>query len=315
MRRRVELPAAQPRHELVVSGCSSGIGAATARRLAAQGYHVLAGVYAEGDAKHLRADGIEPLLLDITDPHHVTALARRVADDPEARPLRALVNNAGIEINAPVEVQPLEVWRQQLEVNLLGHIAVIQALLPALRRSRGSIVNISSVGGKVALPNYGAYAASKFALEAASDALRREVKAQGIRVVVVQPGGVNTEMAARSGPISLAIAERMSPDHALLYGDLVRAAVASQTRFLENAIPAEKAAEKIASIVRAARPRARYTLGSDAALVVPLARILPDRALDAMLGASRRPVGGRGPRSHVRHKSSQLQGERTESTS
>lgn len=145
----------KPDELVVVSGASSGIGAATAQALAARGYHVLAGVRTDSEADAVRADRIEPVTLDITVPEHIEALARRIADDPERRVLRVLVNNAGIEINAPVEVLPLALWREQFEVNLFGHIAVIQALLPFLRRSRGRIVNISSVGGVAAGPSSG----------------------------------------------------------------------------------------------------------------------------------------------------------------
>ena len=165
---------------VVVTGASTGIGAATARGLAARGYHVLAGVRRQEDADQLRADGIEPLLLDITVADDVAAIARRVAEDPRSRPLRALVNNAGIAVNAPVETLPMAEWRRQFEVNFFGHVAMTQALLPALLQSSGTVVNISSVGGRVALPTYGAYAGSKFALEAVSDALRREVGHLGV---------------------------------------------------------------------------------------------------------------------------------------
>ncbi|MBP0459066.1 SDR family NAD(P)-dependent oxidoreductase [Streptomyces montanisoli] len=281
--------AAPHKNELVVvSGASTGIGAATAHALASIGYHVLAGVRTSGEADAIRAEGIEPVTLDITVPAHIEALAQRIADDPERRALRALVNNAGIEVNAPVEVLPLELWREQFEVNLFGHIAVIQKLLPFLRRSRGRIVNISSVGGVAALPIFGAYAGTKFALEAASDSLRREVRAQGVQVVVVQPGGVKTEMAARSGDVSLELAGGMSAEHQRLYGDLVRSTVASNAAFLERAVPAAKAGAKIAKVVTAARPRTRYTLGMDAAFTVPLARVLPGRLLDAVFTSSHR---------------------------
>src|ERR1700748_3283582 len=179
------------RNELVViTGASTGMGAATARELARKGFHVLAGVRREADAAALRAEGIEPHILDITVESDVAASPARVASDPLHRPLRALVNNAGIAINAPVETLPLGQWRRQVEVNLFSHIAMTQALLPALPVSSGSGVNISSVGGKVVLPTYGAYAGSKFALEAVSDALRREVSSLGVKVVVVEPGAV-----------------------------------------------------------------------------------------------------------------------------
>jgi NAD(P)-dependent dehydrogenase (short-subunit alcohol dehydrogenase family) len=269
------------KNELIaISGASTGIGAATARALALRGYHVLAGVRRDEDADAIRDDRIEPVNLDITIPGHVASLAARIADDPQHRPLRAVINNAGIEINAPVEVLPLDIWREQFEVNLFGHIAVIQALLPALRRSRGRVVNISSVGAEATLPIYGAYAGSKAAFESASDALRREVSSQGIQVVIVQSGGVKTPMAAKSGPLSLQLAEKMSADHAALYGELISSTVKFQSSFLRRAITAEKAAGKIANMATTRRPRTRYSLGPDAAFTLPLNRILPDRLLD-----------------------------------
>ena len=280
---------------VVVTGTDTGIGAATARELARSGYHVLAGVLEERNADTVRADGIEPIVLDVTRPEQVAALADRVAADPAGRLLRAVVNNAGIEMNAPVEVLPLQLWRDQLEVNLLGPVSVTQALLPHLRRSRGTIVNVSSVGGVLALPICGAYAASKFGLEGMSDALRREVAPQGIRVVIVQPGGVRTAMADRSGALSLELAAGMSADHTRLYGDLVAAAVASQSAFLEHAMSAERAAATIARVATIERPRARYTLGSDAARIIPLARILPTRLMDRLLTGDRAGAGS--PRS------------------
>ncbi|WP_413319066.1 SDR family NAD(P)-dependent oxidoreductase [Agrococcus sp. 1P02AA] len=268
---------------VVVSGASTGIGAAVARELAARGHHILAGVRRDADAEAIRAPRIEPVLLDITDGEHVDALASRIADDPLGRPLRAVINNAGIEINAPIEVLPLDTWREQFEVNLFGHIRVIQALLPALRQSRGRIVNISSVGAELALPIYGAYAGSKAAFEAASDALRREVASQGIQVVIVQPGGVQTPMAAKSGPLSLALAWDMDAEHSRLYGDLISSTVRLQSAFLHRATTAERAAAKIARIATAKRPRIRYALGVDAGVMLPLGRVMPDRLMDRVV--------------------------------
>ena len=186
------------RQELVVvTGASTGIGAATARELARRGFHVLAGVRRDVDAESLRTDGIEPHILDITVESDVVAIADRVARDPLRRPVRALINNAGISINAPVETLPMAEWRRLFDVNLFGHVAMTQALLPALLRSGGTVVNISSVGGKLAMATYGPYAGTKFALEAVSDALRREVTELGVKVVVIEPGAVQTEMGER----------------------------------------------------------------------------------------------------------------------
>uniref|UniRef100_UPI0006DCA63F SDR family NAD(P)-dependent oxidoreductase n=2 Tax=unclassified Mycobacterium TaxID=2642494 RepID=UPI0006DCA63F len=214
------------RELIVVTGASTGMGAATAKELARRGFHVLAGVRRDADADALRAEGIEPLILDITVGSDVAALADRVANDPLRRPLRALVNNAGIAINAPVETLPMAQWRKQFEVNLFGHIAMTQALLPALLASKGTVVNISSVGGKVVLPTYGAYAGSKFALEAVSDALRREIGHLGVRVVVVEPGAVKTEMAERGIATAEALMADMTPVQLARYDALAGAVTA-----------------------------------------------------------------------------------------
>ncbi|GAB3133377.1 SDR family NAD(P)-dependent oxidoreductase [Amycolatopsis stemonae] len=279
---------------VVVTGASTGMGAATARELARRGYHVLAGVRRERDADAIRADGIEPVLLDITRPEHVRALADRVAAG--GRPLRALVNNAGISVNAPVEALPLDEWRRVFDVNLFGQVAVTQALLPFLHASRGRIVNISSVGGKVAMATYGAYGGAKFALEAVSDALRRELAPHGVQVVVVEPGAVHTEMGERGAATATGLAGRMNPEHRQRYGGLVEAVVAQSLAYTRNGMPADKAGVIVAEAATARRPRTRYTIGRDAALITRLVRVLPDRVLDRVVAANLRryfPVAGR----------------------
>lgn len=272
---------------MVVTGASTGIGAATARELARRGFHVIAGVRRDQDADALRADGIEPVILDITEPDHIARLAARFGDD--APPLRALVNNAAIQINAPVETLPLPEWRRQFEVNLFGHVAVTQALLPALLRHTGRVVNISSVGGRVAMPAYGPYAGTKFALEAVSDALRRELAPLGVRVVVVEPGAVRTDMPGRVVTATNAATSAMSPAQHERYGGLVHAINAQSAAHAPNGRSADDAARVIANAVTAAKPRTRYTVGRDAALLTCLSRVLPDRVLDRIVAASLRP--------------------------
>jgi NAD(P)-dependent dehydrogenase (short-subunit alcohol dehydrogenase family) len=273
----------ETRETIVVTGASTGMGAATARELARRGFHVLAGVRRASDAP--REQGIEPVILDITDAAQIEALAARIGTGR----LKALVNNAGIAVNAPVETLPMAEWRRQFEVNLFGHIAVTQALLPALLRSGGRVVNISSVGGKVAMPTYGAYAGSKFALEAVSDSLRRELAPHGVRVVVVEPGGVKTEMAGRGAATANELAAGMTSEQIQRYGGLVQAIVAHSAAFTEAGRPAEDAARIIAKAVTDPRPRTRYTIGRDAALMTRLSRLLPDRLLDRLMAADLRP--------------------------
>jgi NAD(P)-dependent dehydrogenase (short-subunit alcohol dehydrogenase family) len=268
---------------IVVTGASTGMGAATARELAHKGFHVLAGVRREADADALRDEGIEPRILDITVESDVAAIAERVASDPQRRPLRALINNAGIAINAPVETLPIAEWRKQFEVNLFGHIAMTQALLPALLMSSGTVVNISSVGGKVVLPTYGAYAGSKFALEAVSDALRREVSDVGIKVVVVEPGAVKTEMAERGIATAEGLMANMTAAQLARYDDLAAAVTAQARSFIETGVSAEHAAKVITKAATASRPRTRYTIGRDAAILLRVSRVVSDRVLDRIV--------------------------------
>lgn len=267
-----------------MTGASVGMGAATARELARRGFHVLAGVRRESDADAIRTAGIEPVLLDITDPEQIAALAARFRGT-----LRALINNAGIAANAPVETLPLSEWRRSFEVNLFGHVAVTQAFLPALLRSKGRIVNISSVGGKVAMAGYGAYAGSKFALEAMSDSLRRELAPQGVQVIVIEPGGVQTEMSGRGIATAHRLAAEMTPEQRERYGPLMQALVSHTRAFTEAGLPADRAARVIADAVTDRRPRIRYPIGRDAALLTRLTRVLPDRLLDRVVAADLRP--------------------------
>ena len=280
------------RHALVVvTGASTGIGAATARELAQRGFHVLAGVRSDADADAIRSANVEPSRLDITNEAEIAMLVKRIADDPDRRPLRALVNNAGIQINAPVEALPLSEWRRLFDVNLFGHVAMTQALLPALIESRGTVVNVTSVGGKLAMAGYGPYAGTKFALEAVSDSLRREVAAFGVKVVVIEPGAVTTEMTGRLVIASERITSGMSAEQHGRYDALMQAVIAqARTLTREGAgRPAEEVGRVIADAIISERPRTRYTVGRDAAIGVRLARFVSDRMLDSMLARALKP--------------------------
>jgi NAD(P)-dependent dehydrogenase (short-subunit alcohol dehydrogenase family) len=273
----------------IVTGASTGIGAATARELARRGFHVLAGVRRDQDADAIRGPGVEPLIIDITNPDHIRALASRVHGDPQGRAVRALVNNAAIQANVPIEAFAIDEWRRMFEVNLFGQIAVTQALLPALIRSKGRVVNISSIGGKVAMAAYGPYAGTKFALEAVSDSLRRELAPFGVQVVVVEPGAVRTEMLGRAIATAHELVSRMTPEQSQRYGGLVQAVNTQAVLSTKSGLPADAAAKVIAKAITARKPRTRYTVGRDAAMITCLVRILPDRILDLLFASALRP--------------------------
>ena len=273
----------------MVTGASAGIGAATARELAKRGFHVVAGVRRGADANSLRTANLEPVMLDITNEAEIAALVTHITNDPERRPLRALVNNAGVSVNAPIEVLPLSEWRRLFDVNLFGHVPMIQALLPLLIGSRGSIVNISSVGGKVAMASYGPYAGSKFALEAVSDSLRREVEPLGVKVIVIEPGAVTTEMLNRVAATGERIINAMTAGQRGRYETLMHSIISQAQAAIPRGVPAEEAGRVIADAITNRRPRTRYTVGRDAAMIVRLVRFLPDRMLDSLLARSLKP--------------------------
>ena len=272
---------------VVVTGASTGIGEATALHLSGIGFRVLAGVRRDEDAERLRERGLErlaPLMLDVTDAGSIAAAAAEVDSLVGAEGLAGLVNNAGIAIAAPLEFVPIDELRRQLEVNLIGQVAVTQAFLPLLRVAQGRLVNMSSIGGRVALPLVGSYAASKFALEAVSDSLRRELHGQGIEVVVIEPGGIRTPIWDKGAATADEISLRTPPEAEQLYGELV-ATVRARTREIAegSGLPAEQVAEVVGVAMTVARPRTRYAVGREARLRAALARVLPDRVFDRLI--------------------------------
>jgi NAD(P)-dependent dehydrogenase (short-subunit alcohol dehydrogenase family) len=260
----------------LVTGASSGIGRACVAHLSGLGYTVLAGVRREADAPPFTR--AEPLILDVTSDADIAKAAGRVGAE-----LDVLVNNAGVAVNGPVEVVSVDEWRTQLEVNLLGQVAVTRALLPAILRARGYVINMSSIGGRVAGPLFGPYAASKFGLEAMTDSLRREVAQQGVRVVSIEPHGIATPIWEKGLERAETVMADMPEDARRRYGGVIAAVRGAAERQSREGLPPEAVAEVVGRALTARRPRTRYVVGRQASLQVRLARILPDRALDALI--------------------------------
>lgn len=268
---------------VVVTGTSSGIGRATAERLAAEGFHVLAGVRRQEDADTIKRTNIEPVIVDVTNTGTLKALAERVEKDPLGRPLRAVVNNAGIAVNAPLEMVPLDEFRRQIEVSVIGQVAVIQALTPALLNSGGRVVNIGSLGGKVSMPGFGIYSAAKYAMEAINDSLRREMSSFGLKVIMITPGGVSTGLSEQGITTAERLAKLMTPDQHRRHDRLFDAVKAQAEAWAKDGIRPEKVAAVVSQAIHVSKPRTRYTVGRDSALLTRLVRILPDNLLDRML--------------------------------
>jgi NAD(P)-dependent dehydrogenase (short-subunit alcohol dehydrogenase family) len=274
---------------VVVTGASTGIGLAASQRLAADGFDVFASVRKDSDAERLRALGLWPLMLDVTDPESIAAAVAEVEAAVGTGGLAGLVNNAGVAITAPLEFIPLDRLREQMDINFIGQIAVTQAFLPALRAARGRIVFISSIGGKIAMPLVGAYAASKFALEGAADSLRRELRGQGIEVSVVEPGGVKTPIWAKGTETGNEIEAQLPAQAGELYGHLTAALRKASADIATNSgIEPEEVADRVAHALTARKPKTRYLVGRDAKARAAVAKRIPDRWFDALIARALR---------------------------
>ncbi len=272
---------------VLVTGCSSGIGRATAARLAGAGWTVYASARTRDSLTDLERRGCRTLTLDVIDEASMSAAVAQIERDEGA--VGALVNNAGYSQSGALEQLPLERVRAQFETNVFGLLRLIQLVLPGMRRQRwGRIVNLSSVGGRLTFPGGGAYHASKHAVEALSDALRFEVRGFGVDVVVIEPGLIRTKFAARA---ATGIEPGTEADG--LYEDF-NAAVARTTAEAYERGPLarlggtpEDVAETIERALRAeCRPRTRYPVTPSARLMMGLRAVLPDRAWDRVVRGS-----------------------------
>ncbi len=273
---------------IVVTGASSGIGEAIARAAASAGAIVFAGVRSEADAARVAGHhaNIRPLLLDVTDAASIERAAGALAGS--GVPLRGLVNNAGIAVGGPLELLPLEELRRQFEVNLFGQLAVTQAFLPFLRTAKGRIVFVGSIGGRMAAPFIGAYAASKFALRAMSDAMRVELRLAGIDVALVEPGSVKTSIWQKGRQRRDEMMPQLSEHPASRHYEAAIARVVAITHERERfGISAEIVAAVVMRALTSRRPRARYLVGRDAQ-VRALVALLPPRVRDRLISRALR---------------------------
>lgn len=271
---------------VLITGASTGIGRATALHLDGKGWRVFAGVRKEEDAASLREAGSErlvPLMLDVTDAGQIFAAAGQIGAELGEAGLDGLVNNAGVAVPGPLETLPIDDFKRQIEVNLTAQVAVTQAMLPAVRTARGRIVFITSIGGLMAFPMFGAYHAAKFGLEAVGDVFRQELRPWGIKVAVVEPGSIATPIWDRGEAEVDAIASRAGDGHERLYGRAIKAYREVARKTGERGIPAEKVAVKIEHALSARRPRVRYLVGADARGQAFASRVLPDRLVDRIV--------------------------------
>ncbi len=273
---------------VLITGASTGIGEACALWLQDRGYRVFAGVRKSTDAEALQQKSkghLTPVLLDVADEASIRKAVQFVLT--QSPKLEGLVNNAGIAVAGPLEFVPLQELRRVLEVNVVGQVAVTQACLPLLREARGRVVLMSSISGRVAAPLMGPYAASKFALEAIGDALRRELAPWGIEVSIIEPGNIQTPIWRKGIAWGEALKEQLSAEATQLYGG----AIDGILRYIRGQDGRGLHPNEVAKVVEhalvSARPKTRYVVGRDAKAGALLARLLPDRWVDRFIAGRR----------------------------
>lgn len=277
---------------LLVTGASSGIGQAIALRMSEAGWKVYAGVRKEDDALHLSkiTNGkVKPVFLDVTDTASIAAARALIEHEQGGAGLDGLVNNAGIPLGGPLEFLDIQQFRYQLEVNVLGVVAVTQAFMPLLRSAAGGgrIINMGGIFGRVSLPLYGPYAACKHALVALTEALRMEVALWGIRVILIEAGDTDTRIWNKVGTMVDTFAATWPQSSMKLYGPLL----GIRDRFVPHGMPPEKVAAVVSAALMSRRPKNRYLVGWDIVGFFYLFRLLPPALRDRIV-ASKLPKYG-----------------------
>jgi NAD(P)-dependent dehydrogenase (short-subunit alcohol dehydrogenase family) len=271
---------------VVVTGASTGIGRATALHLAEKGYRVFAGVRKQKDAESIEAEAngnLTPLMIDVTKAPSIADAEKKVRRAVGKDGLYGLVNNAGIADGGPIEFLPIEDFKRVVDVNLTGQVAVTQAFLPLIRRAKGRIVFITSIGGKIATPFMSPYHATKFGLEAVADSLRREVKPWGIEVIVIEPGSIATPIWGKGQDSIDANRKKAPPEAERLYGAQVKRMEEVTRETAERGIEPVKVGKTIRRALGARRPRTRYLVGTDAKVMRNAERIMSNRTFDRVM--------------------------------
>jgi NAD(P)-dependent dehydrogenase (short-subunit alcohol dehydrogenase family) len=266
---------------VLVTGAGRGIGKSIVEHQAGRGWDVIAGVRNEEDAAAVTAldpQRVSSVILDVTDAGHIAALNESL---PER--LDAIVNNAGVVVSGPMETVTPDEWRKQLEINVIGQLAVTQAVLPRLRKSRGRVVFISSVNGRLSMSLVGAYCASKFALEAAADALRMELRPWHIGVTIVEPAQTDTDIWRTADDRVEEAEAALTAEQRALYGKHIAGFKKAIPVSRKLAVPADKVSAVVEEALTARRPRARYVVGVGPKLQVALLTKLPVSLRDLVL--------------------------------
>ncbi len=268
---------------VLVTGASTGIGFACAILLDEEGFRVFAGIRKEADAQRLRARAssrLTPVVIDVTSGTSIGKAFEVVSGNVGEAGLAGLVNNAGIGIASPVECFPLVDLRRMFEVNVFGQIAVTQAFLPLVRKAKGRIVNLGSVGDRLTIPFGGGLCASKSAFASLSDALRLELAGSGIKVCLIEPASISTPAVDKLADDCERLIAALPEEGARLYASKLREFTRRAAEREKRGSPPEVVAEVVLKALTAKSPKTRYPVGADVGKLMTLARWVPDPLLD-----------------------------------
>ena len=269
-----------------MTGASTGIGRACATRFAARGFRVFAGVRKSEDGEALKGENpgdIIPLLIDVSDQDSIASAKDTVKSVIGDNGLSGLINNAGIAVAGPLEFLPPQDFERQLAVNLQGLLRTVQAFLPLLRPSKGRVVIMGSVSGRVAFPFIGAYSVSKFGIEAFGDSLRMELKPFGIPVTLIEPGAVSTPIWNKSRQNADESIANLPKEGLEYYGPVIEAVRSSAEKAARIGVSPELVAQVVEKAITSRRPRARYLVGWDARMLVFLKIWAPIALFDRII--------------------------------
>lgn len=277
------------RRAVLVTGASTGIGQACALHLDQLGYRVFGGVRKQADGEELQrsaSNHLQWVYLDVVDQDSIRQAFELIQFQVGEAGLAGLVNNAGIAVASPLEFIPLEEFRRQLEVNVVGQLQVTQAFLPLVRQAGGRLVFIGSISGRVTTPLLGPYSASKFAMTAVADALHRELMPWGIHVAVVEPGRIATPIWSKSIRSAQELRSRLPEGAEQLYGAAMDK-VEHRTASKKGGTPVDEVSGAVAHALASPRPKRRYLIGRDARIGALMARLLPASILDYLIISQR----------------------------
>lgn len=270
--------------DILISGASTGIGRACAVDLSAKGHTVWAGVRSQksfDEIGRMNIRGLRPLFLDVTDSKSIANAVSEVKK--KSGTLYGLVNNAGIALGGPSEGVSMKNWRRQFDVNFFGQIEVTQAFLPLIRESKGRVLNMSSLSGRIAAPYLGPYSASKFALEAFSDSLRREVGKFGVHVALIEPGPIKTPIWEKSVAVGAEHKAELSEAMRDLYGTSLEKFLRETAKYSVTAAPVSHVVKAVDHALMSSRPRTRYPVGRGVGFAARMANVMPDVWMDKIV--------------------------------